>query len=612
MDRIKQAWLYFQAKGINWIFYCLFQPSRFNKEIEQASNDFKQDFGQAPIIKKVIQFVKLNWPILLCLYFLMYLMLLVYSIILLTLYVISGSNLYTTIFLRNLTNYLGWSIVFLLFDFVPVFPALFFVSFVFWIINKINKKSNKEEIDNATFIACYIVVIILTPFIILAIDEPTLRNITMLSITSGFGFGVVLDIAIGSIKNSKFHGILIAMVLYIIISAYISYTISTKFGYQVGFQISIALLISCLLGYYRIPFYLISGSSGLRAYLASRKDPTQVFTYLHRSALHWDERVHIPLPHLESTLLIAAKQDARQTFEEVTFIASERPLQIRAVRRIYLEIALRDLGMRSNLHEIAEASQQLSAIVSASYKVRLIDRQWMKPFTRLYDASQEATRYYSRIGRRTRLNVLEDMKTNLQEIYLNETLRDNELKSLLSVVVEKWLGIAQQEQEKIENVPQEIGYIKNPYNPGKVLKPGDPLFVGRSDLVQQLEDALRRGDSRPTFLLNGERRIGKTSVIRQFSSMLGTRYFPVYYDLQQRGISSSAARFFESIASEIRDVVIARNIKIDELEYKYLYNASKENEASYMLYSINGLNVWKTYWTMKIALCSFPSTSLRS
>src|SRR5205823_6690716 len=126
----------------------------------------------------------------------------------------------------------------------------------------------------------------------------------------------------------------------------------------------------------------------------------------------------------------------------------------------------------------------------------------------------------------------------------------------------------------------EIGYIDNPYISGSALKSNNSLFVGRRDLVRQLEQALNRGVYRPSFFLTGERRMGKTSTLNQLSILLGARYLPITFDLQSRGISSSAAAFLNEIAEAIYKVLDVRGTRIKKLEYVLLKEASHENEAA--------------------------------
>jgi|SRR5438105_1006414 len=84
---------------------------------------------------------------------------------------------------------------------------------------------------------------------------------------------------------------------------------------------------------------------------------------------------------------------------------------------------------------------------------------------------------------------------------------DARLRSRFAPVVDAWLTVAQQEQEKLGQDPDYIGRIDNPYSPNSpsgTLKPKDPLFRGRLDLAKMLEMELMKGERRPTFLMTGE------------------------------------------------------------------------------------------------------------
>ncbi len=111
--------------------------------------------------------------------------------------------------------------------------------------------------------------------------------------------------------------------------------------------------------------------------------------------------------------------------------------------------------------------------------------------TRLREASQDAARYRSPLGRRSRLEALGDMIKHLKGVYPNVAVRDARLSSRLGKVVDAWLTLAQQEQKKLQQMPDYIGRIDNPYNPGGALKADDPRFTGRLDLVRKLEKECR-------------------------------------------------------------------------------------------------------------------------
>src|SRR6266568_3250892 len=170
------------------------------------------------------------------------------------------------------------------------------------------------------------------------------------------------------------------------------------------------------------------------------------------------------------------------------------------------------------------------------------------------------------------------MLVNLERVYPNAVFSDPSLNRRLSRVVNTWRATIRYELEKLEQAPEKAGQIDNPYNPGQVLKPRDSLFVGRRDLVQQLAEALSKGSRRPTFLLNGERRMGKSSTLKQLPSLLGGYYLPIVYDLQVRGISSSTDGFLNAISGEIYKVMSSRGIRVKKLQQVHLREASRRNE----------------------------------
>ena len=276
-------------------------------------------------------------------------------------------------------------------------------------------------------------------------------------------------------------------------------------------------------------------------------------------------------------MLLAAGQDIRQALEEIAFIVTERPQQIGAAQAAALEIAIHDLELCESIRDIARASQRLAEILPQEGP--LMDSRWVTSFARLNDASRDAARYCGPLGWKARRNALEDMIANLEKVYPNTAFTDFRLNQRLAEVVNAWRTTGRYELEKLEQAPEKTGQIDNPYNPGQVLKPRDSLFVGRRDLVQQLAEALSKGSHRPTFLLNGERRMGKSSTLKQLPNLLGAHYLPIVYDLQVRGVSASTDGLLNTIAGEIYKAVSARGMRVKKLEQARLREASRRNEA---------------------------------
>jgi AAA ATPase domain len=340
--------------------------------------------------------------------------------------------------------------------------------------------------------------------------------------------------------------------------------------------VGVAFLLSYIPSYYRLPLYPLSAASMLRAYLSSRKDATRVFYDLRHCALCCDECVFLPLPYVREMLLIAADQNVERTLEVIEFLLQERPQQRSALLAAVLEIALQDLCQYESLRDISHAHERL--LLTLPHDVRLRDPQISRLFRDLEDASRDAASYYLRGNRRARNEALESMQAHLKHVYPERTFDVPHLNHRLEELVQRWRVVAKHEQENISRDLEEVDYIINPYMPGLVLELRDPLFVGRQNLAQQMSEALLRS-RRPTFFLSGERRMGKSSILKQLPDLLGSQYLPIFYDLQMTGIASSAAALLAALAEGIYDKLIIRGIALKPLEYEQLREDQRQNEA---------------------------------
>lgn len=345
-----------------------------------------------------------------------------------------------------------------------------------------------------------------------------------------------------------------------------------------GVDIAIAFFLAYVLGYYRLPLYLISASSTISVRIMSDRYPTRIFTYLQRSALYWDECVYLPLPGLQHTLLRAVEQDIDLAQKEIAFILAQRPQQKTAVRAALLEVIIHSQETRTTLQDVALSWSDLNDILPQDD--RLMGQQWMTALARLSDASRDAARYCSSLEIKSKRSALEDMISNLKKIHPNMISGNGKQSARLKEIVHLWLEMAQREKNVLDQAPQDIGQIDNPYTPGAILKPQDSLFVGRRDVVQILRDALERKSNRPPFFLSGERRMGKSSTLRQLPHLLGSRYLPITCDLQTPDILASDAIFLATIANTISSEANTRRIAVKKLDEKRLHEASRKNAST--------------------------------
>jgi hypothetical protein len=331
-----------------------------------------------------------------------------------------------------------------------------------------------------------------------------------------------------------------------------------------------------LISYYRLPLYPVSAYSAIQAYRSSKKQPGRTLYCLRHSSLHWDECVFLPLPYLKSMLLLASEESLDGTLEEIHFIVRERPQQRPAAQTAAYELALRELEQRTILRDIGQAHQRLTKLLPP--EVRTLNSRAEKVFRYLNDASREAASYLAQIDKTDRYEALERMIHSLQAIHPSMAFSDAGLNQHLNTVVNQWSMLAEQGKDTLQSISGRL-YIENPYVPGNPLELGDPLFVGRNDIVQKLGQALQQ-KNRPTFLLTGERRMGKSSILKQLPVLLGPRYLPVFYDLQTPGMIASTAAFFATLAAGIEKQLRDRGLPVQKLERSQLDEAQRQDEIT--------------------------------
>lgn len=115
----------------------------------------------------------------------------------------------------------------------------------------------------------------------------------------------------------------------------------------------------------------------------------------------------------------------------------------------------------------------------------------------------------------------------------------------------------------------EFTFIPNPYVVGTPLEGGSPLFFGREDVfafIQENLNALHRNN----LVLIGQRRTGKTSLLKQLPVRLGDAYLPVYLDGQALALDPGMTNFFLSLATEIAFALEDRGFQVDIPTYDEL------------------------------------------
>ncbi len=113
---------------------------------------------------------------------------------------------------------------------------------------------------------------------------------------------------------------------------------------------------------------------------------------------------------------------------------------------------------------------------------------------------------------------------------------------------------------------REFTPIANPYLPGTPLRKDSPLFFGREELFSFIAEhaGAHAGaqSQRNVFMLVGQRRTGKTSLLLRLEDYLPPQLLPVYIDCQSLGVLPGMAALLQEFAWHIADALDSRGLRL--------------------------------------------------
>jgi len=365
-------------------------------------------------------------------------------------------------------------------------------------------------------------------------------------VTSGVGRGVAFDVAIGTAFGIAFGitigvaiGVAIGVELNMVFGVVLGVVIGVAFGWAAG----VASIIYCL----RIFLYLPELLWIWLLRLIVRFQPALSVRLLRFLPPHFDEVIWFPLFGLIGLLRQASHLDMRAALDEVFFLINSLTQrgQARFALADMIAYAFEDV---TNIEALALFSQEGNWLPDDLKQVRP-DAAEILPG--LFAISRElglAIQSGSPLSQRLALRETMDQLDGLQK-KLNHLGREG--KERWGPVLAKWYKVMQSGLEQAAHFSQSTGGVENPYQAGTPLPLSRRnLFKGRQELAADIANALReRG--RPTLILHGPRRMGKTSFLLQLPALLPGRTVPAFISLQDPAATSSDSSFLYAIAHAI-------------------------------------------------------------
>jgi hypothetical protein len=272
---------------------------------------------------------------------------------------------------------------------------------------------------------------------------------------------------------------------------------------------------------FRLPFYLPQATMALIR-LDLRHNP-----YLR------DGRVILPLWGARRRLMAEAADDPETGMRFVNFLLQYRPLQ----RSLAGEMLHAVQAGRWRLAPLDARALEPPGLV-ADQPDQHPSKRWLDKVATLRTALIEA-------NQESQISLQRDAYSNLVERLLDlreSTLRESQGWARHYVrAIDSWRDEAGKECRNIEQRARtEEPITRKVYNTGKPLRADRDadLFLGRDDLRKKLWRELRTSRELPLLLIQGQRRVGKTSLLNFLPELLPPGFQLVQQDVQDGCIGS--------------------------------------------------------------------------
>lgn len=299
--------------------------------------------------------------------------------------------------------------------------------------------------------------------------------------------------------------------------------IGVNMGLAVGVGAGAAFGVGLCLGFYISQFRFLFYP--FHYHTLFEKNTLTQNPYLH------NETIILPLPWVKNSLRREAATNPELAFQFIDFLLRYRPLQ---------------LGFAAELEHIATAARWQSALRLRSsmfeklrfFKDEEVPKKWAKhtpsaawrnQLGELRDTLHLAEAQTAVVLKKDYYEQCATLLEEIEKLLLRETFLGRDTYFPIIAYWKKAL------QNQLQEVYQEVARVQtvtsNPYVKGYALSPdvpgNVPVFLDRNDVKEELALKILTSVSMPTFLILGQRRVGKTSLLNFLPTLLDPASFAV-------------------------------------------------------------------------------------
>ena len=274
---------------------------------------------------------------------------------------------------------------------------------------------------------------------------------------------------------------------------------------------------------------------------------------LRRNPYLGDAYIWLPLPQVERTLLAGSWKDPDLGLQFSNFLFEYRPLQQKLAFRI-VHAATASLWFHHPL-KVDQFKAKIPPHEAPELGHLMPSSAWFKALDAARDDLIIAEKQ-THLG--LKKESWEKFHTSLCD-FKDITLRQaGNWKMDYLKAISQWITECDKALERMAQNLQTIEPItRNIYRIGESLEPGQfgaQTFTGRQDLRDELSIRIGSSALMPTFLLQGQRRVGKTSLLNFLQELLGHGFLVIIQDMQSdefRTVSDCFSGFRKRIGEQL-------------------------------------------------------------
>lgn len=257
-------------------------------------------------------------------------------------------------------------------------------------------------------------------------------------------------------------------------------------------------------------------------------------------SVFWDELQRLPLSGLDEHLLLVMDRYPDEGNIALAYLSHSR--QRWAAQSVQIELEARWLERVEQLADIGQTHRHLAA-----GELRGPASVLLRHFSQISQDVEAALNQATTYPRRLALSAIVDrLSTLIHELRVSS----GPFVDRFQPIAIHWLQLVANHLQKLSEAAEKDREVDNPYVVGVPLTERQEIFVGRADIVARIEQLLS-DQRRPPLLLYGQRRMGKTSLLRNLGRMLPRATVPLFVDGQRISLATDYPDLLYNLAAEI-------------------------------------------------------------